>query len=121
MEARASKLANIIESNASSKAQADLENLSDEEDKFSAVVRPSERSSAGSSSSSAAAGGGGGDGPAPGRDRHGLGSSAGDGRDFRDFGRGDRSSAIGPTSSSASVNSSGGKSSTLFWNRLPPF
>lgn len=39
-EAQASLLANSIEGNAVSKAQADLENASDEEEKFSAVVRP---------------------------------------------------------------------------------
>ena len=40
-EAQASMLASIIEGNATSKAQAELENASDEEEKFSAVVRPS--------------------------------------------------------------------------------
>lgn len=33
-------LANIIEGNVTSKAQLDLENASDEEEKYSAVVRP---------------------------------------------------------------------------------
>lgn len=40
-EAQASLLASSIEGNAASKAQAELENASDEEEKFSAVVRPS--------------------------------------------------------------------------------
>ena len=40
-EAQASLLANSIEGNAASKAQAELENASDEEEKYSAVVRPS--------------------------------------------------------------------------------
>ena len=82
MEARASKLANIIESSTSSKAQTELENVSDEEEKFSAVVRPSHDSS---------------------RDRH-------DTRDFRDFTRSDRGSAsTGPgAGGAASVNSAGG-------------
>ncbi len=43
-EAQASILANSIEGNAVSKAQADLENASDEEEKFSAVVRPNHES-----------------------------------------------------------------------------
>lgn len=43
-EAQASLLASSIEGNAASKAQAELENVSDEEEKFSAVVRPSHES-----------------------------------------------------------------------------
>ena len=98
MEARASKLANIIESNTASKAQTELENASDEEEKFSAVVRPSH------------------DSPSS-RDRH-------DSREIRDFNRSDRGSANAgggnvaaaaaaaatpsSSSSSSSVNNSGG-------------
>jgi len=67
-------LASIIEGNAASKAQADLENASDEEEKFSAVVRPSHevrerreprdfRDFANRSSDRSVMGGGGGGGP----------------------------------------------------------
>lgn len=82
-EAQAALLASTIEGNVSSKAQAELENASDEEEKFSAVVRPNHEN----------------------RERREL-------RDFRDFtnrssdrGGGTVSSGGGGT---ASANSSGG-------------
>lgn len=78
MEARASKLANIIESSTSSKVQTELENASDEEEKFSAVIRPSHDS----------------------RDR------SHDNREFREFNRSDRGS-VGAVGAS-SLNSAGG-------------
>ena len=69
-------LASSIEGNASSKAQTELENASDEEEKFSAVVRPNHE----------------------GRDRR-------DARDFRDFNnRSDRGATSGAGTGSASVN-----------------
>lgn len=76
-------LANSIEGNSSSKAQLELENASDEEEKFSAVVRPNHGSSSGGGSSEQT------------RER----------RDYRDFGERTRSS-LGAGGTSA--NSSGG-------------
>lgn len=82
-EAQASLLASSIEGNASSKAQTELENASDEEEKFSAVVRPNHES----------------------RDRR-------DARDFRDFNsRPERGAISGTGAGSASVNTGGGVNS----------
>ena len=73
-------LANSIEGNASSKAQTELENASDEEEKFSAVVRPNHEA----------------------RDRR-------DAREFRDFNnRPERGAISGAGPGSASVNTGGG-------------
>jgi len=80
-EAQASLLANSIEGNTSSKAQTELENASDEEEKFSAVVRPNHEA----------------------RDRR-------DAREFRDFNnRPERGAISGAGPGSASVNTGGGK------------
>jgi len=82
-------LASSIEGNASSKAQTELENASDEEEKFSAVVRPNHE----------------------GRDRR-------DARDFRDFNnRSDRGAISGAGTGSASVNTGGGINFQAFLKR----
>ena len=82
-EAQASMLASSIEGNASSKAQTELENASDEEEKFSAVVRPNHG--------------------VENRDRRA------DARDFRDFSnRSERGAMGGGGGGGPSVTTSGG-------------